>query len=88
METPRRSERDEYTPTTTDMRTAWVAHHIDAFDGDDGAMPMSRWEAEFDRWLASVRAQAVRDFALLVLPTEWAQRALEHANEIEKGEGR
>jgi len=42
---------DEYTPTTGDVRVAWMAYHIDATD--ESPMPMSGWSDEFDRWLAA-----------------------------------
>jgi hypothetical protein len=50
--------RDEYTPTTEEVREEWVT----APRGDRNAR-----YAEFDRWLAVVRceakAEALRDFA-------------------------
>lgn len=55
----------EFTPTTVQVRDAYVRQLRNAFVASTG-----EHEAEFDRWLASVRAAAVR----------------EHADNIRKGE--
>ena len=39
----------EYTPIDSDIRTAWMVHHIDGTN--ESPMPMNEWESEFDRWL-------------------------------------
>lgn len=46
----------EYTPTTSDIRVAWISINIDATD--ESPMPMTKWDREFDRWLTEVRATA------------------------------
>jgi len=72
---------DEYTPTTEHIRASYIYGDMQ-YDGST-ATPVRIANAEFDRWLASVKAEAARDVLrnlahridLEEIAEEWAERA-------------
>ncbi len=78
------SGSDEYAPTTSDIRVAWISNNIDATD--ESPMPISEWERQFDGWFARERARTLMDFANLHLHhADWV-KARAYADAILKGE--
>lgn len=56
-------EVEEYTPTTDDLRDIWVDRQLDHLPTEEGIRRVPETQAAFDRWLASVKAQALTDVA-------------------------
>ena len=53
------TESAEYTPTLEDMRAVWVSHRaFNNFGKSFGKFWEAKANAEFDRWLETVRAEA------------------------------
>lgn len=53
----------DYTPTTDDLRDIWVDRQLDHLPTEEGIRRVPETQAAFDRWLASVKAQALTDVA-------------------------
>ena len=49
---------DEYTPTTDALRDLWVDHLLDPLPRSEGIERVPAVQAEFDRWLRDIKAQA------------------------------
>jgi len=48
----------EYTPTTDELRDIWVDYNLNPLPRSQGIPLVETAQAEFDRWLETVRAEA------------------------------